>query len=175
MRIGPLARITYATLIGLSWWNCTARAATVSEQMSFRNLDGEQCFVFSALFPTEAGNDGHLIPHELELVISDQQQYEKIFNQKFLRESCRGKNIYPLAVDFKRHTVLGLWTVAPCFATRFAREVRRDDEERTITYVVTAVGSVRACMGPGIESLNLIEIAKVPVGYRIIFGKKQSW
>jgi hypothetical protein len=147
-----------------------ACGAAASENVPFEVLGGDQCYMLSQLVPTRAvGNN--IVEMPLELVINNAGDYKKLFDPKIMRQSCA--NVDPSKrvpdVDFSKKTVLGLWSEGSCAATGFEKNVLRDDIQKWITYTVTVIESQLSCSGPGLESLNLIAIPKVPAGYKGFF------
>lgn len=140
--------------------------ALATKNVPFVTIDHDKCFLFSALIPQQNTK------LSLELVISNEVDLKKIFDSKLKRQSCNDNDpaMAIPKVDFSQRTVLGLWASAPCFATGFVRHVIQDDRNKTITYTVTSIGPIRACMGPGPESLNLISIHKIRAGYKVLFA-----
>lgn len=150
--------------LGLGW----VRPATATEAVSFVNLDGDRCFMFSLLAPQSAAHGNYSV------VINNEADYRKLFSPRITRQSCADENPRRLVpkVNFRTRTVIGLWVSAPCFATGFTRHVLRDGSRRLIIYSVKTVGPPKACMGPGPASLNLISIPKIPDGYKVLFEPK---
>jgi hypothetical protein len=147
-----------------------ACGAAASENVPFEVLGGDQCYMFSQLVTTPAvGNN--IVEMPLELVIDNEKDYKKLFDPQIMRQSC--VNVDPSKrvpdVDFSKKTVLGLWSEGSCAATGFEKKVLRDDIQKTITYSVTVLESQLSCSGPGLESLNLIAIPKLPAGYKVFF------
>jgi len=154
-----------------------ACGAAASENVPFEVLGGDRCYMFSQLVTTRAvGNN--IVEMPLELVINNVADYRKLFDPQMVRQSCANvdpSNRVP-GVDFAKKTVLGLWGEGSCAATGFERKVLRDDIQKSITYSVTVLESQLSCSGPGLESLNLITIPKVPVGYKIFFENlRKDW
>jgi hypothetical protein len=147
-----------------------AYSAAASENVPFEVLGGDQCYMFSQLVTTRAAGN-NIVEMPLELVIDNENDYMKLFDPQMVRQSCA--NVDPSKrvpdVDFSKRTVLGLWSEGSCAATSFEKKVLRDDIQKTITYSVTVLESQLSCSGPGLESLNLIAIPKVPAGYKVFF------
>lgn len=148
----------------------SASNASVSENVPFDILGGDQCYMFFQLLPKEVEGN-HYVALPLKLAINNEEDYRKLFDPKLLRLSCAQADVSKLIpnVDFSKQTVLAFWASGACSDTGFKRKVSRDDISKQIIYTVTMVGSVRFCTGPGPESLNLIAIPKVPAGYDVIF------
>jgi hypothetical protein len=147
-----------------------ALSAAASENVPFEVLGGDQCYMFSQLVTTRAtGNN--IVEMPLELVINNEKDYKELFNPQMVRQSCANADPSKRVpgVDFAKNAVLGLWSEGSCAATGFDRNVLRDDIQKTITYSVTVLESQLSCSGPGLESLNLIAIPKVPAGYKVLF------
>ena len=147
-------------------------SAAASENVPFEVLGGDQCYLFSQLVTTRVVG-GAVVEMPLELAINNENDYKKLFDPQMMRESCAGVDPSKRVrdVDFARKTVLGLWSEGSCAATGFDRNVLRDDIQKTITYSVTVLESQLSCSGPGLESLNLIAIPKIPAGYKVFFER----
>jgi hypothetical protein len=107
-------------------------------------------------------------------VINNNEDYRKLFSPNLMRKSCSGIDLSQIIinVDFSMKTVLGLWSSGDCGDKGFEKRVLRDDDHKTILYsVITVASPVPACMGPGPESLNLIAVPKIPVGYKVVFER----
>jgi hypothetical protein len=145
-------------------------AGAFAADVPFEALDADRCFMFSALvlYKTE-GNKVEELP--LELVINDQHDYEKLFDAKIMRQSCAGVDRAEAIpkVDFSKQSVLGLWASGSCAATDFRKEVWQDDAQKRIIYSVSVIESPVSCSGPGLESLNLVAIPRIPAGYKVSF------
>lgn len=88
-----------------------------------------------------------------------------------VEQQCLKMDLPP--VDFTKKTLLGQFTLGSCGTTGFKREVFRDDKAKTITYFVSAINTIAACLkSSGDQSLNLIAIPKVPSDYKVIFSYK---
>jgi hypothetical protein len=144
--------------------------ASASEDVAFKELGGEQCFMFSRLAPFRLEGDRY-VRAPLELVINNEEDYKRLFDPKIRRQDC--DDIDPSKaipkVDFSRQTVLGLWTGGSCADTDFDKKVSKDDSQKWVIYSVTVLGSDIACSGPGLESLNLIAIPRIPAEYKVFF------
>jgi hypothetical protein len=145
--------------------------ALASEAVPFEELGGDQCFMFSLLVPTRMEGE-NTIELPFELVINNEEDYKKLFDPQIMRQSCAdvdpSKRIPD--VDFSKKTVLGLWSSGSCGDTRFEKSVSKDDIKKSILYSVTVIGSdISFCSGPGLESLNLIAIPKIPPGHKVFF------
>jgi hypothetical protein len=147
-----------------------AAAALAYDDVPFEDLDGDQCFMFSQLVPTRRV-EGNIVELPLKLVINNEEDYRKLFSLQTLRQSCPDVDLSRTIsnVDFSKKTVLGLWSTGSCAATGFEKKVLRDDRQKWIVYMVSVIASPMACMGPGLQSLNLIAIPKVPIEYEVIF------
>jgi hypothetical protein len=149
-----------------------APGAFASETVPFEDIGGDQCYMFSDLlrYKTEGNNTTEL---PLEFVINDEGDYQKLFDPKIMRQSCINGEVSKTidAVDFLKQTVLGLWDSGSCAAAGFKKTVLKDNIKNTIIYSVAVIESMMSCSGPGLESLNLIAIPKIPVGYKVIFEK----
>lgn len=145
-------------------------SAVAFEDVPFEILGGDQCFMFSDLVPRRTEN-GNVVELPLELVIRGDASYRALFDPKIMRHSCAGVDLSKVIpnVDFSKKTVLGLWSSGSCAVTSFQKRVMKDDRQKTVIYSVSAVGAPRACLGPGLDSLNLIAIPKVPEGYKFVF------
>jgi len=146
--------------------------ASASESVPFTELGGDQCFMFSQLVHYQQAGD-HYIEQPLELVIDNDMAYRKLFDPKVRRQSCDGADLSKVIinVDFSKQTVLGLWNSGSCAATGFEKKVLRDDIQKLIIYSVTVMEGNISCSGPGLMSLNLIAIPKIPAGYKVIFKR----
>ncbi len=148
----------------------SATGVSANENVAFKELGGEQCFMFSRLIPYRAEGD-HYVKSPLELVINNEQDYKKLFEPQIRRQSC--DNIDPSkaipSVNFAKQTVLVLFSSGSCADTDLERKVLKDEIAKQVIYSVTVVGSDMACSGPGIESLNLIAVPKIPAGYKVFF------
>jgi hypothetical protein len=148
-----------------------AAIALAYDNVPFEDLDSDQCYMFSQFVPTRAEGN-RIVELPLELVINDEADYRKLFDPKILVQRCTDVDP-PKAipdVNFSNKTVLGLWSSGSCAAVGFEKKVLRDDVQKRIVYTVSVVrGSVPACMGPGLQSLNLIAIPKVPAEYKVFF------
>jgi hypothetical protein len=144
--------------------------ALASESVPFEELGGDQCFMFSLLVPTPMEGK-NTMESPLELVINNEEDYKKLFNPQIMRQSCAGIDLSKVInnVDFSKKTVLGLWSSGSCAVTGFEKKVLRDDIQKWMIYSVSAIGSPRLCMKPGLESLNLIAVPKIPAGYKVVF------
>jgi hypothetical protein len=149
-----------------------ATNALANGNVPFESLGGDKCFMFSNLlsYKTEGTNTTEL---PLQLVINNKEDYQKLFDPKIMRQSCADADLSKVItnVDFSKQTVLGLWSSGSCAATAFEKRVLRDDINKSIIYSVSVIESALSCSGPGLESLNLIAIPKVPVGYKVVFEK----
>ena len=167
--------VKYARSIGERscgyWWPLllviaamNASNALANQDIPFKELGGDQCFMFPQFYEHEDTTQG--------LVITNDADYQKLFDQKNMRQSCAGGDLSKLIpqVDFSKETVLGLWSSGSCAAARvFKKRVAKDDIQKTILYSVEVTHRIMACSGPGPESLNLIAIPAVPPGYKVIF------
>jgi hypothetical protein len=143
-------------------------SALANEDVAFEVLGGDQCFMFSLLVPKKLEGERY-VTLPLQLVINDEDAYRKLFDPKIA--TCAEGDL-PKAipkVDFSKKTVLGLWSSGSCAATGFERRVLRVDILKSIVYSVALISSARGCLGPGLRSLNLIAIPKVPEGYQVTF------
>jgi hypothetical protein len=164
--LSPLAGAAMALLLPFG-----AKAAGASTtEIRVQELDADRCFMFSALlsYKTE-GNTVTELP--LELVINDDAEYEKLFDPKIKRQSCADVDRAAAIpkINFSKQTVLALWASGSCAAREFRKKVWRDDSHKLITYSVAIIESETSCSGPGLESLNLIAIPKIPEGYKVSF------
>ena len=157
------AFLSFATIVA---------SASASEDVPIQELGGDQCFMFSNLLSYKTEGD-RTIELPIELVINDQQEYRKLFDSRIIRRSCINEDLSKeiVEVDFSQKTVLGFWVDASCAATGFEKKVTRDDKQRLIIYLITVVEASIFCSGPGLESLNLVAIPKIPVGYKTVFEK----
>lgn len=145
-------------------------AGAFAAEVPFQALDADRCFMFSALVPYKTeSNKVEELP--LELVINDQHDYEMLFDPKIMRQSCAGIDRAEAIpkVDFSKQSVLGLWASGSCAATGFEKRVFREEIQKLIIYSVSVIEAARRCNGPGLESLNLIAIPKIPAGYKVSF------
>lgn len=147
-----------------------AAAGPANEHVASEVLGGDECFMFSQLLRYRVEGD-RKIELPLQLVINDEQVYRGLFTQDIMRQSCADTDLSKVItdVDFSKKTVLGLWTSGSCADTGFERRVLRDDSQKVIIYSVAVVGPPIVCWGPGLESLNLIAMPKIPNGYRVVF------
>jgi hypothetical protein len=144
--------------------------ALADGNVSFEKLGGDQCFMFSLLVPHQMEGD-NTVEMPLKIVVDSEESYRKLLDPKILKQSCASDDIEQMIskVDFSTKTVLGLWGSGECYDTDFKKSVWRDDQRKSLTYSISAIGSASACMGPGLQSLNLIAIPKIPPGYKIVF------
>jgi hypothetical protein len=139
-------------------------------EVPFEELRGDQCFMFSSLVPTKVeGNHYATLP--LQLVIDNDEDYQKLFRPDLMRQSCAGSALSKVRANvvFSQKTVLGFWGDGSCASTGFTKNVWRDDRQKRIIYSIAVIERPMACSGPGFASLNLIAIPKVPAGYKVVF------
>lgn len=141
-----------------------ASSALANQDMPFKELGGDQCFMFPQFYE-------HEDKMTQGVVIASEADYRKLFDQKNMRQSCAGGDLSKLIpkVDFSKETVLGLWASGSCAASGFKKRVLKDDIQKTIIYSVEVIHRIMACSGPGPESPNLISISAIPPGYKVIF------
>ena len=165
-------RTACAAAAALPWFFvASAQAAPAEQEVPADPLGGDRCVDASRLVPKRLEGN-HYVTQPLQLVIDTAPDFRALFEP-----GCTAEDLPAVLarVDFATQTVLGLWSAAPCFATGFERKVTRDEARKIIRYTVTALGSVQACMGMGPESLNLVAIAKIPAGYKVVFESRQAW
>lgn len=133
----------------------SASAKSYDELVDSQVLDGDKCF----MFPPGAGRR----------VIRSQKELATLFDPKYQRAICPMASSLVPKVDFAKKTVLAFWAGGSCAATDFHREVIHDRARNTYTYYVKVNEGDFACSGPGLESMNLVAIPKVPVGTEIKF------
>jgi hypothetical protein len=174
-RPSPLRAVILNMLGGFLFLAGFSGRALATENVPFEELGGEQCFMFSALFPYRLQGDYYVRP-PIELVINNQEEYRKLFVPEVRKQQCDNvdpSNAIP-PIDFTRQTVLGLWSSGSCADGGFEKRVSKDDVQKWVIYSVTVVGSDIACSGPGPESLNLIAVPKIAPEYRIFFENVQK-
>lgn len=140
-------------------------------QVKFEDVDfHESCFILSLLVETPQYERVKGKPYlDEDLLIDTDSAY-----QDFQKTSGNARNKvcsrvdFP-QVDFSQKTLLGKWASGSCAARGFEKTVIKDDAKKEIVYSVKVLERNMACSGPGLESMNLVAIPKIPKNYKVIF------
>lgn len=123
-----------------------------------------------------------------ELIINNDREYQELLQYRveencdqtnnddskhrcYAKNRCENVNLPP--IDFAQKTLLAKYTIGSCAATGFNKKVIRDDRSKTYTYSIEVKKRfLMRCNGPGLTSMNLITIPKIPENYTIQFRPK---
>ncbi|MFN5763027.1 MAG: hypothetical protein ACK470_01140, partial [Pseudanabaena sp.] len=142
--------------------------------ITFENIDiQERCFILSSLIDTPEfkRREGESFLEE-KLVIDDQQAYEEFQKKISKARNMACKSVTFPSINFSQNTLLGNWAHGSCAAFGFKRTVSKDSEKRDILYSIKVQERDIACRGPGLKSLNMVTIPKLPKGYKVTFEPK---
>ena len=142
--------------------------------ITFENTDiQERCFGLSSLIytPEFKRREGKSFLEE-KLVIDDQQAYEEFQKKISKARNMACKSVTFPSINFSQNTLLGNWAHGSCAAFGFKRTVSKDSEKRDILYSIKVQERDIACRGPGLKSLNMVTIPKLPKGYKVTFEPK---
>lgn len=159
--------VIFEALICLS---CRCYAESKSPT-TFDEVDMQEgCYILSTLIDTpQFERDQGKSFLEDKLIIEDQATYSNFQKTASKARNVACKEVLFPSIDFSQKTLLGNWVSGSCAASGFERSVFKDTEKKEIIYSVRIKERNIACSGPGLYSINLIAIPKVPKGYKVIF------
>jgi hypothetical protein len=105
-----------------------------------------------------------------EFVIRSQEEYTMLTQYLSTVPNCTDFTLSP--IDFSEKTLLGMYTTGTGCTIEFERHVYRDDDAKTITYVITVIEEGN-CEMLGM-SMNWITIPTVPQEYAVVFDVKKE-
>jgi hypothetical protein len=160
----------FQVFIILLW---SAHLSYAQEKINYEELQINKSFCFDWEFlvnvPQYERSQGKPYLDD-ELVIDSQESYLN-FQKKSIparTQACTNVDFPP--IDFSQRTLIAKYASGSCAGMGFKREVLKDNIKKEIIYSVKAIERNIACSGPGLESMNLITIPKVPKDYKVVFS-----
>ncbi len=105
-----------------------------------------------------------------EFVIRSQEEYAMLTQYLSTAPDCA--NFTLPSIDFSEKTLLGKYTTGTGCTIDFERHVYRNDDAKTVTYVITVIEEGN-CEMLGM-SMNWITIPKIPQDYKVIFDVEKE-
>src|SRR3989338_5392320 len=134
------------------------------------NIDGH-CFVWGTLVNVPQYERDRGEPFlEDEIIIDTEKAYIEFQEKSQNARNMACADVHFPPVDFFQKTLLVKSAMGSCAATGFKKQVLKDDRNKKIIYKVNAIErGMMACSGPGLDSMNIITIPKIPKDYTVEF------
>lgn len=130
----------------------------------------EHCFILYRLIGVPESERSKGQPYVPEkLVINTKRAYDAFQRALDMVRNLACKEVNFPSINFAQKTLLVNWASGSCAAFGFTRTAFEDPEKKEIIYSVKVRRRNIGCSGPGLQSLNLIAIPKLQIGYSVKF------